>query len=262
MNSDWSDMMNNKIGNLRKWVADFYLFLYLEVEKSYFKSKSTSIMNVKNRSGYVYIFVNTSMPGLIKVGKTKRNPTVRAKELRTTGVPTPFIVAFELHSDNCDFIERSFIRKLKPFRKEYDREFFNYPLKDAINLILKLAEQVSSDIRGKEILQELKNRFKKRIREDIVSMRIFQNNKVVWLEEIIAEENLINGLSKQVIRKTYLDFITDEPYVEELTFAPNKTLASNAKEFINLDAYSLAMLFDFFTDEGNIEICEKNISEY
>ena len=50
--------------------------------------------------GYVYILVNDSMPGLIKIGKTARNSLARAKDLSSsTGVPTPFKVAFELSSE-------------------------------------------------------------------------------------------------------------------------------------------------------------------
>jgi hypothetical protein len=46
--------------------------------------------------GYLYVLVNSSMPGLVKVGKTARSPTQRADELSgVTGVATPFIVAFE-----------------------------------------------------------------------------------------------------------------------------------------------------------------------
>jgi hypothetical protein len=44
--------------------------------------------------GYVYCFSNPSMPGLLKVGITERTPEERAKELSTTGVPTPFVIEF------------------------------------------------------------------------------------------------------------------------------------------------------------------------
>jgi hypothetical protein len=50
-------------------------------------------------SGYVYILVNHSMVGLLKIGRTVRDSRARARELSTTGVPTPFQVAFEVFSD-------------------------------------------------------------------------------------------------------------------------------------------------------------------
>jgi hypothetical protein len=44
--------------------------------------------------GYIYVLINQSMEGFIKVGKTARDPKERAKELsQATGVPTPFMVA-------------------------------------------------------------------------------------------------------------------------------------------------------------------------
>ncbi|AZI45363.1 hypothetical protein EHF33_20855 (plasmid) [Deinococcus psychrotolerans] len=51
-------------------------------------------------SGYLYALANESMPGVFKVGCTSRNPFDRAKELRTTGVPTAFhVVAAVLVAD-------------------------------------------------------------------------------------------------------------------------------------------------------------------
>lgn len=45
--------------------------------------------------GHIYILVNPSMEGLVKIGKTTRDPESRARELsQATGVPTPFYVAF------------------------------------------------------------------------------------------------------------------------------------------------------------------------
>ncbi len=44
-------------------------------------------------NGYVYVLMNSSMRGLVKIGKTEREPEERAKELSaSTGVPTPFMV--------------------------------------------------------------------------------------------------------------------------------------------------------------------------
>ena len=51
-------------------------------------------------SGYIYCLSNQSMPGLIKIGMTLRMPDKRAKELFTTGVPTPFVVEFHKQVEN------------------------------------------------------------------------------------------------------------------------------------------------------------------
>jgi hypothetical protein len=52
---------------------------------------------MKNDVGYIYILINPSLEGLIKVGKTTRDPIDHAVELsKATGVPTPFIVAYHI----------------------------------------------------------------------------------------------------------------------------------------------------------------------
>jgi hypothetical protein len=52
--------------------------------------------------GYIYVLMNYSMDNLIKIGKTTRDTESRAKELSSvTGVPTPFIVAFDAYFDDC-----------------------------------------------------------------------------------------------------------------------------------------------------------------
>ncbi|PIY04238.1 MAG: hypothetical protein COZ20_06175 [Gallionellales bacterium CG_4_10_14_3_um_filter_54_96] len=47
-------------------------------------------------SGYVYVLLNQSLPGCVKIGKTTRDTATRAAELSSaTGVPTPFMVAYD-----------------------------------------------------------------------------------------------------------------------------------------------------------------------
>ena len=45
-------------------------------------------------SGWIYCLSNEWMPDLVKVGQTSHDPTDRASQLYTTGVPTPFRVEF------------------------------------------------------------------------------------------------------------------------------------------------------------------------
>jgi hypothetical protein len=56
--------------------------------------------------GYIYIMINPSMEGLVKIGKTTREPEFRAKELsQATGVATPFYVAFSIFVVDCHSAE-------------------------------------------------------------------------------------------------------------------------------------------------------------
>lgn len=75
--------------------------------------------------GWVYILTNPSMPGLVKIGFTVRNPSVRASELtRATGVPAPFIIAWCRAVSDCASVEAAVHRMLHDKRVTDRREFF------------------------------------------------------------------------------------------------------------------------------------------
>jgi len=88
--------------------------------------------------GYVYALINPAMPGWVKVGQTRRSPAERAKELSSaTGVPTPFLVAYQARADNCSVAERAVHAKLgtRGFHIDRAREFFYAPLQEVIRAI-------------------------------------------------------------------------------------------------------------------------------
>jgi hypothetical protein len=94
--------------------------------------------------GYLYVLVNSSMPGLIKVGCTSRSPAERAAELSAaTGVATPFVLAFEQSFADCEAAEHAIHVALsaRGFRISPNREFFRCPPNDAVHAILDLAEK-------------------------------------------------------------------------------------------------------------------------
>jgi T5orf172 domain-containing protein len=56
---------------------------------------------------YIYILFNQSIPGLVKIGKTERDPDERAREFsQATGVATPFEVGYAAAFADCDVAER------------------------------------------------------------------------------------------------------------------------------------------------------------
>jgi hypothetical protein len=94
--------------------------------------------------GYVYALLNSTMPGLVKIGKTAREPAERAKELSAgTGIPTPFLVAyaewFKESSAAEDYVHA--LLEQGGFRVAQNREFFCAPVKSAIQAIMKAKEQ-------------------------------------------------------------------------------------------------------------------------
>lgn len=85
---------------------------------------------------YIYVFSNPSMPGLLKIGSTKRNPSKRSQELYTTGVPTPFVLEYSCVVADCCASERQAHRALDRYRVTQNREFFRISLNAAMKKIL------------------------------------------------------------------------------------------------------------------------------
>lgn len=91
-------------------------------------------------SGFVYVLINAAMPGLVKVGKTEREPGARAQELSSeTGIPTPFAVAYDEWFEDCAAAERHVHALLESSGRRVadNREFFCVSVKFAIDAIMK-----------------------------------------------------------------------------------------------------------------------------
>jgi hypothetical protein len=92
--------------------------------------------------GWVYVLVNSSIPGLAKVGRTTRPPAERAAELSAaTGVPTPFVLAFEQAFAACEQAERDIHAELdrRGCRLAPNREFFRGSPNEIVRVVLQVA---------------------------------------------------------------------------------------------------------------------------
>lgn len=78
------------------------------------------------------------MPGLIKIGHTAKTARERANELFSTGVPQPFAIAYEFECDNHEQLETEMHRRLKRYRVNTKREFFEYSADEAYQLLQEL----------------------------------------------------------------------------------------------------------------------------
>jgi hypothetical protein len=112
--------------------------------------------------GWVYVLVNSSVPGLVKVGRTTKPVAERAAELSAaTGVATPFLVAFDQAFTDCATAERAIHAELdrRGLRLAPNREFFRGPASDIIRIILQAAEgtpaeaPVTPDLSANALLQ-------------------------------------------------------------------------------------------------------------
>ena len=89
-------------------------------------------------AGVIYILKSQQVRGL-KIGGTSRSADARAKELSTTGVPTPFDVLFDQPVDDWRAAEQRVHARLSRYRINDDREFFDVDPRVAIREILQVA---------------------------------------------------------------------------------------------------------------------------
>jgi hypothetical protein len=93
-------------------------------------------------TGFLYVLINPTIPGLAKIGKTTRDPSIRVAELSSaTGVASPFILAFQQPVTDCDSAEIWVHNELtlKGYRHADNREFFNAALHEIIPILSQAA---------------------------------------------------------------------------------------------------------------------------
>lgn len=98
-------------------------------------------------AGFIYLLVNPSMPGMVKIGKTNRDPPQRVAELTSaTGVPTPFMLVFKLHVVNAGLAERLVHERLESLghRVSENREFFHVTPSVAVEVMLEVNQALFS----------------------------------------------------------------------------------------------------------------------
>ena len=87
---------------------------------------------------YVYCLSNKSFsPNILKVGWTRHNPTHRANQLYTTGLPTPFKIEFLILTHDGNSLEKRIHDYLKRYRVNWSREFFNISLAELREILTK-----------------------------------------------------------------------------------------------------------------------------
>ena len=109
---------------------------------------------MKNK-GYVYVLTNPSFrDDWVKIGKSKRLPEVRSRELYNTAVPLPYEVFATLYTDKYNEAEKmihKMIDRISDLRINKSREFFNISPADAYDILADIKELI-----GDEATLELK----------------------------------------------------------------------------------------------------------
>jgi len=92
-------------------------------------------MNIR---GWVYVISNPAMPGLVKVGFSRKDPQLRADELSGTGCPQPYQVEYDVLVIAPQEVEQAIHQRL--IGKRDGKEWFRCSLSEAIAAITAVSE--------------------------------------------------------------------------------------------------------------------------
>ena len=89
-----------------------------------------------NSAGWLYVISSPSLPGMVKIGCTKRlNPTIRVRELSSSSLPYAFRTHGFVFSGNCFELETQMHHYFDDKRVAPDREFFYITPQEAIDVL-------------------------------------------------------------------------------------------------------------------------------
>ena len=132
------------------------------------KTVSDGVRGLKEIRGWVYIISNKSMPGLLKIGYSTKDPELRAKEFNNAGIPHSYIVEYDVLLENPYYVEQETHKKL--MQKNKNKEWFCCTVEEAIIAIKSVVGstyikenfkctnnlKLEDATKAKEILQEEK----------------------------------------------------------------------------------------------------------
>jgi hypothetical protein len=100
--------------------------------------------------GYIYILSNPYMPGVVKIGRTERDPNERISEISSaTGVPAPFVLEYSVFVPDLEMAEKEIHVALSGNRVDDNREFFKLSVEQAKEAVRNKAV----DILASQLLQ-------------------------------------------------------------------------------------------------------------
>ena len=105
---------------------------------------------------YLYVLINRSLPGLVKIGRTDRTVGDRVRELSShTGVPTEFQIFREFRVRDSVTAERAVHVRLKDYRVSENREFFTIEPEIAAEVIEELVGRAQAAVFNGETEDDL-----------------------------------------------------------------------------------------------------------
>jgi hypothetical protein len=110
---------------------------------TYYTARKTQLYQNREGEGdsWIYILANKTMPNLLKIGFTTKEPDKRAEQVsRSTGVPLKFTVEYAVKCFNGQRLEVEIHKALNAYRINDDREFFQLSLEEAKRTIDTLSQ--------------------------------------------------------------------------------------------------------------------------
>ena len=121
---------------------------------------------------YVYVMSNPSFADdTLKVGWTRDHPNIRANDLHTSGLPTPFRVECVIVTNEGSKLEKRIHKHIQQYRLNSNREFF------------KILKDILMEILTNELNLKLTS-----IAEIIMHHKKHKMNKIINLYEILKKD--------------------------------------------------------------------------
>jgi hypothetical protein len=95
-----------------------------------------------DKAGYIYVLHNPSLrDDYLKIGRTSKNPYVRARKLSSTsGVAQEYVVVYWRYVMNSKSVENAIKHYLKAQRVNRRREVFALPLEEAVRVVRRICD--------------------------------------------------------------------------------------------------------------------------
>ena len=123
----------------------------------YLKEPLTDASGGMRTTEYVYILVNKSIPGMVKIGMTTGTPTKRARDInKATGVPTPWVCVWSLKCYASRILEQRVHEYLGEYRVAENREMFAIDSVTAQQVIEDLGKDFTNCLLAERIEQHLR----------------------------------------------------------------------------------------------------------
>ncbi len=133
----------------------------------------------------VYVLTNPTMPGLVKIGKTKKTIKNRLRELDSTGVPHPFDCVAAWEFQDAKEVESTLHQAFEDRRVRPNREFFEISPHQPIAILEQFGIK---DVAPKEDVNDggFKNR-RENFKFNMVGIKPGSTLTSVWDEKVTCE---------------------------------------------------------------------------